>query len=274
MARQQKLLESAMRKFLHAKMYAACNHWCSWAAEMRRQQGVLRGALNRMKLRQVSMGWNTWRASVCSVQGQADLMRRCVVCLMKRKAVMSWNTWREAAAQMKREQDLLRHAGLRLVRRHLGMAWSSWQACVEGSTQDSAWKRLVVDTSHHVAKTFKKWKIWRKYKENNSMACVHWIFGLVLLAWNSWRDAAWIMSKADKIRIAYQECLLNRMDHGNHYRMLQHSVRRWQMWAVQKKLQHKFQECSSLDRAQAHWRSFKISAYLDIWRSVSACDAF
>ena len=40
---QQRLLEQAMRRFVHRQMYAAWNQWRSWAEEMRRQ-ACTRGA--------------------------------------------------------------------------------------------------------------------------------------------------------------------------------------------------------------------------------------
>merc|ERR550514_2086948 len=46
--------DKALRRFLHAKMFAAWNMWRSWAEEMRRQAYVLKGALERMLHRLLS----------------------------------------------------------------------------------------------------------------------------------------------------------------------------------------------------------------------------
>merc|ERR1719271_1174566 len=59
--REKEMLDKALRRFLHAKMFAAWNMWRSWAAEMRRQKYVMAGAVKRMLMRQLSMAFEKWQ---------------------------------------------------------------------------------------------------------------------------------------------------------------------------------------------------------------------
>ena len=75
---EKEMLEKALRRFLHAKMFAAWNMWRSWAEEMRRQEYVMRGALRRMQNRLLSMAFEKWQyeaAKMKQLQERGDAVR-------------------------------------------------------------------------------------------------------------------------------------------------------------------------------------------------------